>query len=151
MIVKLWKYNGELKQVDKHLSDTPLEYEAVYAKHPVNLLRPEIRISGINTMTDISDYNYMWISTTRRYYFITSITTEPGHIKQIIGECDVLYSHRTEIKNSDQVITRQESQKDLYLPDDQFVFTSPKSVEIKQFGELITLNDDKFFIVTSGA
>ena len=102
-------------------------------KNTLDILHPSILIEFSGDISDIKDYNYMYISEISRYYYIDSLSTEGGLIR-INGRCDVLMSHKADILASTQYIVRSESLQNKYVVDPLLPFTSQKKYFVRQYG-----------------
>lgn len=149
MKIILYITDGDPRVVSKKLT-CEKEYDNCVIKHPFSYETPVVEISGIVNLSDISEYNYMYIPQLKRYFFITSRQTSEGHIKSITGEVDVLYSLKDQLLNTSQIISRNEHKKNLYLPDDKFCFITPKQVTVKTFGINMIIPNDTFYLTTAG-
>lgn len=114
MNITLYKNTSEKNKVGKTL--TSASGRAGTLREGCEVVNPSIIIEGSN----LSDFNYMYISDFHRYYFITGITSIKNGLWQIDGHCDVLESYKDSIKENDAIIKRQESIWDLYLNDEKF-------------------------------
>lgn len=125
--VKLCHNSSPVEKIGKSL-DTGLDITGCVLKESTSILRPVIRIL---TTSDITDYNYMYISEFGRYYFIDDIISIHNNKWDVSGHVDVLETYSTQIKAQDVVVKRQEKQYNLYLPDPEF-----KTLEYEQIQTL---------------
>ena len=72
------------------------------------------------------DYNYMYISSFGRYYFIDDIVSVNNKLWEIHASVDVLYSFADEILSNSAIIEKSENNANanLYLDDGSFVMDS---------------------------
>ena len=91
----------------------------VVLKEPCSVINPVIELNGGNK----SPWNYCYIATWNRYYFIDDWTADHG---LWIAHCsvDVLASFRTDILNSSQFVLRSASSADSHLIDGMYPVTS---------------------------
>ena len=96
----LYKYSGDSRKVDKNLSDG-LELTGNFAD--VDTRTPSLLIScSINLLT----YNYCYIPSLKRYYFIDTIVVRGNNKYYLRFTCDVLYTYKNEILASTGLIVR---------------------------------------------
>jgi len=98
------------------------------------------------------DKNYMYIEKFNRYYFINDLNIENERM-EINGEVDVLESFKSEILNSEQVATRQETAFNLQLQDDKITrfgesFQVVKKIGTSPFNTDFIDNYDRNFVDT---
>lgn len=86
-------------------------------KDATSILRPTIEVSS---SSNLSSFNYMYISDFGRYYFIDDIVSTHNNRWEISAHVDVLETYATEILNNSAVVRRQQSQYNLYLDDPDF-------------------------------
>lgn len=126
--IKLYKTNTPNNHVTKTLTNE-ISLDCVY-KDITSVLNPTITIS---TSTNLSSYNYAYISDNSRYYYITNIKHVRNNIYEIELKVDVLFSHKTEILSNKAILSRQEKIYNMYLSDNNFKIYSKKTVQTKEF------------------
>lgn len=80
----------------------------------VDLINPTVRIEHANP----TDFDYVYISDFKRYYFVEDITIVRKGIMDVTLSCDVLESHKTGILANTAIIDKQANKYNLYLNDD---------------------------------
>ena len=97
-----------------------------------------------------SDYNYCYIPSFGRYYFITNITSVRNNIWRIDCSVDVLMSFRNEILNL-EVIVSQDSLPDAecYMNGDVWQSTVKTKTDIINFPNGL-LDSGEYILITSG-
>lgn len=90
--LQLYKYTGPLNTINKTLP-TPTKKTGTQVEPPQSVLECDFIITG----TTIPEYNYVYVSTFKRYYFITDCLWLGGNAFQIHLKCDVLYTNKTKI------------------------------------------------------
>lgn len=97
-----------------------------------------------------SDYNYCYIPSFGRYYFITNITSIRNNIWRIDCSVDVLMSFRNEILNL-EVIVSQNSLPDAecYMNGDAWQSTVKTKTDIINFPSGL-LDSGEYILITSG-
>lgn len=86
-------------------------------KDDTSILNPKIKIYS---SSNLSGYNYMYISEFGRYYYINDISSPRNNEWDISAHVDVLETYKVAILANSAVIRRQESQYNLYLDDPDF-------------------------------
>lgn len=68
-----------------------------------NMLNPKLKLSA-----DFLDYNYVWISKFKRFYFVTSVDVLPGN--HIVMSChiDTLMTYKAQIAEMEVHVVRNE-------------------------------------------
>ena len=97
-----------------------------------------------------SDYNYCYIPSFGRYYFITNITSVRNNIWRIDCSVDVLMSFRNEILNL-EVIVSQDSLPDAecYMNGEVWKSTVKTKTDIINFPNGL-LDSGEYILITSG-
>ena len=98
----------------------------------VDILNP---IIIVESSSDLSGCNYAYISDLGRYYFIDSIALMQGGMYQLSMHVDVLMTYASDIKDVNAVISRQENDFNLYLPDPEFkvyAYTDKKTLKFSK-------------------
>lgn len=127
--VKAFKYNSPNNFINKDLIDV-----ATYTGN----LRDETSVIDpvfeIETASDLSQMNYIWINELHRYYYVTNIVSVATGLWRIYCHVDVLMTYKPQILGHDAVIARQEGLYNLYLNDGStFVVTQKSKVIQKNF------------------
>lgn len=127
--VKLCHNSSPVEKIGKSL-DTGLDITGCVLKESTSILRPVIRI---RTNSDITGYNYMFISEFSRYYFIDDIVSIHNDVWEVSGHVDVLETYATEIKANTAVIKRQQNLYNLYLDDPEFKALNYDNIQTLKF------------------
>ncbi len=114
-------------------------------KDDCTITNPTIIIADIPD-NNISRFNYMYIDTFERYYFIDAPTLLNHGLVEVAGKTDVLMSFKDEINNCSGVLERQETIFDAYLPDDEFFNENRTKTVFKNFPK--SLPEQKCFLLT---
>lgn len=114
--------------------------------------------SALNLVIDIEksnplkyDYNYMYISEFKRFYFIDDVSSVRNGLWTISATVDVLMSFKDDILTTECIIDKVENEMtaNLYLDDGSFVMDSRKYNEIKEFPN--GLNETgKYILICAG-
>ena len=104
----------------------PFKLVSGYLLDGTSIINPVITFEQNNTY-DIRDYNYAYISTFNRYYFITNITTD-NNLWIVSMSVDVLASYKADIIASSQYVLRSASASDEDIVDKMYI-TKPLDAE----------------------
>lgn len=99
MLIKTYNYNGEPNRVNKTLQENE-EYTGVL-NSTVNILEPVIRFRTTNIVT----FNYVYIESLNRYYFVSEIQQD-GDICTVYLREDVLMTYKDKILDSTGTLTK---------------------------------------------
>ncbi len=127
MNVTLYKFNGIIKKLDKSLiSLTKLELTNVYLKDGSSVTHPSLLITSD---TSLYDYNYCYIPSFNRYYFmeVDSITNKLWEFKCSV---DVLKSNASAILTNYMYVERCETNYSLKIVDDADTFENINDITI---------------------
>lgn len=150
MDIKLYTTGSPTIKVDKVLSDEKVYSNVVfYDDSALTLDSPSVILQDIDSPDVVSSYNYMYIPQLKRYYFITDIRYLRGKRVQITGRVDVLKTYATDIKNSTQLVTRQQNKKNLLLNDSEYPIKKKTQIVVENFGGSFTENGN-FILTTVG-
>lgn len=111
-----------------------------------SILSPNIRIAS---NTNLSHYNYAYIDSFGRYYFV-SITVERTGVWSLDLECDVLESFKTEILANSAIIERQENEYNLYFADPEWKVYENDRVMTRTFPSGFTEEGYYYLTVAGG-
>lgn len=111
----------------------------------VSVMNPVVQIE---TSTNISGYNYAYISDFGRYYFITDIKAVRNGFWELSLKVDVLMTYHTEILALSAVIRRNENLFNLYLNDNQYQTLNYSRIQTKLFPN--GFGDWNFILTTVG-
>lgn len=145
MKIYLYQNISENHRVSKNLTNA-LEYEG-NLRSATSVLDPTFTIESGG---DLSQYNYCYIPDFHRYYFITSIDVLADSIWAFGCHVDVLHTYSESIRNCTAVISRQEYNYNLYLPDDKLIIECDRDIITLGFStELPTAaSGGKSFVIT---
>lgn len=117
-------------------------------KDATSILRPTIEVSS---SSNLSGFNYMYISDFSRYYFIDDIVSTHNNRWEISAHVDVLETYKTAILANTAVIKRQESQYNLYLDDPDFMSYNYDRIQTIKFPTNNFAKLLKYVLVVNGA
>lgn len=114
-------------------------------RQSVNILQPTI----ILQYNGVPEFNYIYISTFRRYYYVTSITNINKNIYEVGCACDTLYTYDAAIRGLYAYVARNEKTFNNFLLDSMY---QPQCGIVKSSGSLVStpgwISSDNW--VTSG-
>ena len=98
-----------------------------------------------------SDYNYCYISSFNRYYFITNITSIRTNLWRIDCAVDVLMSFSSDILNLDVIVSNLSSGEsdNTYFSGEQWQTTVKTKTDVINFPSGL-LDDGEYILITSG-
>ena len=106
-------------------------------KNNLDILHPVIVLNLGDSMTDLVNFNYVYIAGLHRYYYVDDIATVAGLV-EVTCRVDVLMSHKKDIKNSTQYVLRQQSRyENPYLMDNLLPITSQHNYISQPFGNAV--------------
>ena len=127
--VKAFQYNSPNHFINKQLIDV-----ATYTgtlREETSVIDP---IFDIETSSDLSQMNYIWINELHRYYYVTNIVSVATNLWRIYCHVDVLMTYKPTILAHEAVIGRQQQLYNLYLNDgDTFKVTQRSKIQQKKF------------------
>lgn len=116
MTITLYQNESDERVIDKTLTNA-LAYTTVQILEPSSVTNPRLKLaSGTDVLTT---YNYVYIDTFARYYYIEDMTMENGYVI-LTCRVDVLKSFKDSILNCRCVVARNENQFNFYLNDERF-------------------------------
>lgn len=147
LTVNLYKNTSPVEKIGKTLTDEKTISD-VLLKQNTSILRPLLIINSTN---DIFEYDYMYISTFGRYYFIDDIRSAHNNIWEISAHVDVLDTYATAILANTAVLKRQEKRYNLYLDDPEFKTLNTVRVQTKKFPNSGFKKALKYMLVVNGS
>ena len=142
--ISLFKTASENNRVVKVLTDE--KQLSGELRNQTSVLNPNIIIE---TVDNISTYNYAYISEFGRYYYITDIVSVRTNLWGVSLRCDVLMSYKDEIKTITGVIVRQENNPNKLLVDRLERIQSNKEIDILYYPDAFS-KKLQYILVTAG-
>ena len=102
MNIKLYKTKSPNNAINKVLENETIKN--IKWKDDFSIINPVITLNGTISMYD---FNYCYLPTVNRYYFINNIIQFPNKIYKLYLECDVLESFKYDILRSQCFISQQ--------------------------------------------
>lgn len=146
-IVKLYITQDERNKINKILGNE-ITFN-ISIKENVSAINPIIKIKSD---VDLSYYNYMYIESTQRYYFIDNIEMLQGGLFNLLCSSDVLMSFKNEILEITGIVTEtnKSSLAMKNLPNSHYINDSGKNIKIVRFQNKPFFETPKNIIVTCG-
>lgn len=105
----------------------------------------------VSTTNNIALYNYAYIPSFGRYYFITEIVALRTGLWEIHCHVDVLNSFSSHIKNNKAIISRNSTLYNLYLDDPDFIVQNNRALQTIEFpNKLNTTANRNFMLMIAG-
>lgn len=145
--VDLLNNQSPVEMVDKTL-DTGITISDVVLKRDTSILKPILHVA---TDADIIGYNYMYISSFNRYYFIDDIVSVGNERWEISAHVDVLQTYKDQILEQIAVIKRQQSKYNTYLNDPEWKVYAYEQRWAKKFPTAGFNKALHFILTTAGA
>lgn len=114
-------------------------------KSDCSMIDPVIDVE-IGTSTNLSGYNYTYISEFGRYYFIRNIEVISGTIFRIHMHVDVLHTNSTALKACDCIVANNENRFNMYLPDSNYKAYQDDKILINRFPGGFNRNNARFVL-----
>lgn len=129
--VQLYKNGSPVEKIGKDLTAGP-DY-SINFKEDSSILRPRIII--LDGFSAVYEYNYMYISTFGRYYFIDDIISVANNRWEIHAHVDVLETYKESILLNEAVVKRQEKRFNTYLNDPEWKVYGNEEVVAFKFNQ----------------
>lgn len=145
MDIYFYNNNSEKNVINKNIVN-----ESVYTgslRESIDIKNPTIRITSNE---NIHSYNYCYIPSFNRYYYITNISIYRTGVYEISLKCDVLMSFKNDILESYAIISQTTDTKiTRYMQSDIY------KVLTKNFTDIITfpnglLETGEYILITAG-
>lgn len=104
-------------------------------KDESSVFNPQVLIANGSSLADV---NYAFISEFGRYYYVTEIVLVRADLYLLKLHTDVLMTWKSQIRNCNAVLKRQELAYNLYLDDPEFKVYNNERIEIRNFSDGFT-------------
>jgi len=138
MIIKLYTTKSENNRLKKVL-ENEVELTGVL-KNSSEVITPIIQIGVV----DATVYNYVYIPSFSRYYYITEIKSDAMGLWTLSLKCDVLMTYKDEILSLDVIIGRNEKKMNTYLHDTEQKSFAYRYFKTKLFSK--SLSDNTYYL-----
>lgn len=144
MQIVLMINNSEKNKINKSISAvTTLEGSI---KEPSSIIDPIITLQINNPV----NFNYVYIPTFNRYYFVTNVTVVHSNIMKVSMHVDVLSSFKNQILTTPVLLSdSQVTQADKYLPGPVWRTKVKELTDIKVFPSGLS-ESGQFILITAG-
>ena len=118
--ITLYSNKASNETIDKSNSLVKIEDLTGEFRGTVNVLNPVIQITPTATSTTakiLSQCNYLYIQELSRYYYVVNITCVGNNLFELECRVDVLMSWKTAILAQNVIVSRNETDYQLYLDD----------------------------------
>ena len=127
MPLVLYQLTGETHLVTK---TSKLSYvETLYGtlREETDLINPSILFE----YEEYPNFNYVYIESLKRYYFITNVVSVRNNVWRMNCHVDVLYTYDTDIRTQDAFVSRNENTYNEFIVDDRYPLSSVINTEIR--------------------
>lgn len=101
-------------------------------------------------VNSLPNFNYITCSNLGRSYFVRNITSVTGGLWEIVCECDVLSSYKTQIRANKAIVRRQEKDWNLYYNDGSFRTYQNPHIITKSFPNGFSPSNPTFVLAVAG-
>lgn len=129
--------------VDKTLISDK-EISGVFLKNDTSIINPVFLLTGFE-VSQFTDYNYLYVPSFHRYYFIENFVAKTGKIVEISAHVDVLMTYKSDILASTQMIERQQNKANNYIVDNSLPLQANRKISYYNFGE--DFDNVQFFVL----
>lgn len=145
MDLRLYYTSDENNKIKKTLSSALVLTGTM--RDSSSIIKPVILVEGVS----FNAYNYAYIPSFDRYYFIKEITNYRNNLWILELECDVLMSFKSSILNMNCILLETEKKgADKYLPDSRVWVTKVKDkTDIVNFPSGL-LENGQYILITAG-
>lgn len=112
-------------------------------------LRNEAEVVDPVILLEVDDpnkFNYIYIPSFKRYYYVTDRTSVRNNIVEVSAHCDVLMTYKAQFLALPAVISRNSRDYNVYLPDDQFSALAYERVQVRKFPNSLSADKSLIFI-----
>ena len=145
MEIKLYYNSSDNRCINKELKN---EFSILGTlREETSVINPEITI----TSTTILRYNYCYIPSLKRYYYINNIISIKNNVWKLIMEVDPLMSFKNDILSLKVVVSKQSSidNGDEYIDDGSLVTDNLMFKTVYNFANGFN-NNSEYILITAG-
>ena len=144
-VIQFYNNISEPERVGKDLSPTVSFTGSL--KDQTSIINPTIIVDS----SSVPGGNYARIDAFGRYYFITDISSVRNNLWEIKMHVDVMQTYETQIKNTIQMIDRQEFSYNDYILDNLVPLTSGIKQNVITFSSGATFQTDNYILTMNTA
>ena len=149
MTIKLYKYHGDNRKVEKSLDLVQTISNATVVES-MDIINPVIILEVDQTFASVISFNYIYIQDLKRYYYVNNIEIMSNGYIKIQCHVDVLKTYSKDILGSTQYVKRQQHKCTVQLADSEYNIKSNRNLTIKNFGDTIIQPNNDFILTTFG-
>ena len=139
MTAILYNNVSDNRKINKNITEISTIDLTIYLD--TNVLNPVFKVKTFN-----NNGNYLYVPALNRYYYINNYTLS-NQCVYLHCTVDVLMSYKNEILNSEVLVYRNESIKDLRLQDTNMPISCKKQIQIEQISEQFINNGIGCYII----
>lgn len=143
MIITLYNNSSEKNKIGKNLSAVDTLEGSI--KGESSIINPTILIE----YNDPTAFNYCYIDTFDRYYFVKDIIVVRNNLLRVSLTVDVLESFSAAILSQNVIVDKNTNELDLYLPDENLLTLVKTKTDIVNFSSGL-LESGEFILITAG-
>lgn len=143
MNITLYVNSSEKNKIGKNITAVDTLQGSI--KGESSIINPVILIE----YNDPTAFNYVYIDTFGRYYFVKDVTVVRNNLLRLQLTVDVLESFKTQILAQSVIIDKNTTQFDYYLPDDNWKVNVKTKTDIINFPSGL-LESGEFILITAG-
>lgn len=143
MKIKLGKTGDPLNKLEKTITWPEGMELTGNLKEDTDIMDPVIEIE---TVTDITGYNYAYIEVFGRYYFIRSIEITGANLRRISMHVDVLQTYSSFLKQCPVIVANSYNRFNMYLPDANYKCYQNDKILINSFPGGFDLTHARFIL-----
>ena len=144
-VIQLYNNISEPERIGKALSPTVSFTGSL--KDQTSIINPTIIVDS----PSVPSGNYARIDAFGRYYFITDISSVRNNLWEIKMHVDVMQTYETQIKNTTQMIDRQEFSYNDYIQDNLVPLTSGIKQNVITFSAGAAFQTDNYILTMNTA
>ena len=143
MNITLYKTASENNRLNKSLTGA-LTLSTL--REQTSIVHPTITIEHSNP----SLFNYLYIADFNRYYFIKNITSVKNNLWLLECDVDTLMTYRSQIRNLNAIIDKQNYTSDMYVDDGTYVNQCKSANQCVTFANGFS-ESPNYVLITAGA
>lgn len=143
MEITFYKNNSEPNRIDKDL--TTLFTLSGTLKDETSIVDPVVLIESTKPI----NANYAYIPEFARVYFIKDIVCVANNLWRVSMHCDVLSSFKNEIRSCNVIVSRQQYEYNMYLPDNKYPIAQNTFTITTKIGPSFDTNNRNVLLLSS--
>lgn len=148
MEVILYNTTSDATQVTKALT-TIATLSNVHPVDAQDMQRPLLKIGSVD-ISSIKNVNFAYIPEYGRYYYVDAPVVQNNKVCALSLSVDVLMSFDSSIRNLTALVSRQEKNYNLYLPDPEFKVYANTDKKTLRFSNTPFTKTPNFLLTVSG-